>query len=286
MTSEGLSQQDVFDEFSVQVTDATDTGNFTAEVNAIAAEESVTVLESVAVTSVEVVNTFPTASPVNSGESTYNTRTKLMSGIIVGGGVITLVLYTEGFTAFKNVDIHYLQATGLPAVLLAVVAIALVAAWATRNSLTGIDSAGFLGSLTWSDNALAWHIVLAVGGFFAAQVFAINTWGLISNHLAAKILHFLWHTAGLVAMGVSLAAIKHFKDDVGSENFGSMHSLLGVMAATMFSLNYLYGAGMALMKMCSEQKPSSATNIRTTHMGIGLMAFGITTAAILTGEIC
>ena len=82
----------------------------------------------------------------------------------------------------------------LTACIVGIAALILVSFWAT-NPKDSADETYLDVPSTLIGYPIYLHPVLMVGEFFVGQVLAINTWSIIPDHTAGKILHVLWQSA-------------------------------------------------------------------------------------------
>ena len=177
----------------------------------------------------------------------------------------------------------------LTACIIGIVALILVSLWATNPKDSGDES--YLGVPTTlmgypgSENVFAWHPILMVGGFFVGQVLAINTWSIIPDHMASKILHVLWQSAALACMIAGLTAVVKEKFNDKDPSLTTLHSWIGICGIVMFCINYLIGSFMALFTsyLPSDAKLRSSVDWLIMHRFFGLSALSISGGAILLG---
>lgn len=177
-------------------------------------------------------------------------------------------------------------------VTLAIICLGLVGAWAktpttssgssptTFISVTTTSSSTYLGIPDTSSNALAWHIVLMVGGFFISQILAVLSWRVFPSHFTAKLSHMMWHTVALLTMALGLAYIDDYKDESSRETrLTTMHSWLGVAGVILFCLSYAFGLVMWGCKVSGFEM-----DMRGGHRVVGGSAMVFTAMAIGTGR--
>ncbi len=177
----------------------------------------------------------------------------------------------------------------LTACIVGIAALILVSFWATNpkdsadKSYLGVPTTliGYPGS----ENVFAWHPVLMVGGFFVGQVLAINTWSIIPDHTAGKILHVLWQSAALACMIAGLTAVVKEKFNDKDPSLTTLHSWIGICGIVMFCTNYLIDSFMALITsyLPSEAKLRSSVAWLTMHRFFGLSALSISAGTIFLG---
>jgi hypothetical protein len=169
--------------------------------------------------------------------------------------------------------------------------VVLISLWASRSGET------FLGVASWKHNLFAWHPVLMVAGFFFSQAIAILSWGWPICVLPAKgcsptlkkVSHVFWQTCAFACLGVAMYVIFKVKHDAGTSNLSSMHSWVGIAVASAFAFNFIVGLFFEGFKACASRGGSdssmngSVAFVRGVHKAVGLMAFGVTSLAILTG---
>lgn len=185
-------------------------------------------------------------------------RTQIIVGLVVGVmglALVVILLYccvaqTETLVAHSHSLAKIPAAVGMA---LALTSVGLVSAWASSGGTEDGDT--FLGVPDWRSNLFAWHPVLMVGGFFAAQVVAISLWAFDTppapvgqqQHLvrapsaAIKLLHVFFQCAAVGTLIAGLMAIVQSALKFGSPSLTSMHSWYGVTAVAMFGTNYLFG---------------------------------------------
>ena len=204
-------------------------------------------------------------------------QTQIIVGVIVGVTGLALVAFLLYWcvdqTNLLTANRHTLaKLPVLPAIALALTSVGLVAAWAQHTSSSANGT--FLGVPSWSTNLFAWHPVLMVGGFFAAQVIAISLWSLDSQASAAtapsnrgsfgmisapahyysestyqqaapspriKLLHVFFQCAALATLIAGLAAIVRSTLKESAPSLTTMHSWYGVAAVAVFGTNFLFG---------------------------------------------
>jgi len=167
------------------------------------------------------------------------------------------------------------------AVVFGIIALSVVSFWATNH-----DDTGFLGKASWHSNVFAWHPVFMVAGFFFCQVVAIVSWSLFhkgDNHNTAKIVHIFFQVAGMTTMIAGLCAVVKWKFDNKTPSLTTIHSWCGVGAVAVFGVNYVFGWIMTLLTKFMPDSPLRAYDLRGVHKRFGLVAFGLTTVAVLTG---
>jgi len=138
----------------------------------------------------------------------------------------------------KSTNSSFVILLSIAACSIGLVALILVTQWATNpkdptdETYLGIPTTlmGYPGS----ENVFAWHPVLMVGGFFVGQILAINTWGIIPDHTASKIIHVLWQCAALGCMIAGLTAVVKEKFNEKSPSLTTMHSWIGVCGIVMY----------------------------------------------------
>jgi len=176
----------------------------------------------------------------------------------------------------------------ITACAIGLVALILVTQWATNptnpndQSYIGVPTTllGYPGS----ENVFAWHPILMVGGFFFGQVLAINTWSILPNLTAAKILHVLWLTTAACCMIAGLTAVVKDQFVNKAPSLTSMHSWIGICGVAMFCMNYLSGSFMAMLTSClPDSKIRTSIDWLTIHRFLGLSALGISSSAIYLG---
>ncbi|KAJ1439378.1 hypothetical protein B484DRAFT_178351, partial [Ochromonadaceae sp. CCMP2298] len=115
-------------------------------------------------------------------------KVKTIIGVVVGVvgvAVVATLLYCASMEEIHGVVKVLARVPAVAAWVLGVVAVGLVAAWATKNDTDN----GFLGVPSKS-NKLALHVVFMVL-FFFAQVQAVCNWSFFSDHLTAKTAHVI-----------------------------------------------------------------------------------------------
>lgn len=215
----------------------------------------------------------------------------LIIGLIFGiGGFIlflmTLLTYLKLYESgnWKPYSITSKMLTcSVVAVAVGAVATGLVSSWA--SDMNKGDQSGYLGKPSFSTNPLAWHPVLMVGGFFFSQVLAISMWSVFANsHNLGRAFHFLFHLGGAGSMIAGLAAIVKHKDNIHEESLTTIHSWIGVGAVVFYGLNYLLGLTMAVLTFIFPNSIlRKAIDFSSLHRVIGLIAFGLSTIASITG---
>lgn len=137
--------------------------------------------------------------------------------------------------------------SALLAVILSIVALGLVAGWASENGHypNGPDYS-WLTKPNWGGNEkarLAWHPVLMVAGFFVCQIQALIVW--TADPSAASTLRkvFLWffRLAALSCFIAAMCAVVNFKLYTKQDALISLHSWIGVCAFVVFGLSFCWG---------------------------------------------
>lgn len=168
---------------------------------------------------------------------------------------------------------------------LAIVTIALVAFWAQENPMTSIYSqTGYLGVPNWTDNRIAFHIVLMVGGFFASQIFGAIIWVFLSDKLYAQLIHIFFESFGLITMAIGLLAAVYDKNVTNTAHLTSMHSWYGIFCIAMYSISYIYGFLLGILPAYfPKMELKVMTNLRSFHGLLGQLSFYLSILSIVTG---
>ena len=165
---------------------------------------------------------------------------------------------------------------------LSLASLILVSKWAKENDYSSSDGdTNYLGSLDWKRNIFAWHPVLMVGGFFVAQILAPAMWVIFpeSHRLYAKGLHVLLQTGGVVTVALGLYAATAAKSATSSPHIVSLHSWIGVAAVCLYSTNYLFGFGMAIL----GRNLGKRLDLLHNHKLLGFLSLALSVFAIVTG---
>lgn len=170
-----------------------------------------------------------------------------------------------------------LQLVSVAVFFATITSIALVLKWATDGTSTDPMDKGMLGKPQWDTSdakkVFSWHPVLMVIGLFSCQVAAVLIWNL-PHHTIAKAIHATLQTAGLISMYIALAAVVINKRINDSPNLTTIHEWLGCATCALFTVNWMWGAGMATF---TQWFPHSvlrrAFNLRDIHAAIGMSAF-------------
>jgi hypothetical protein len=211
---------------------------------------------------------------------------KQIVGVLVafGGLIIVGISYPLAKTDFTR------GCAAFFALLLAIIATALVSAWATDNNTHdeyATDSYHFLQEPNWKSNALAWHPVLMVSMFFFGQVVAVLSWSLISDHRVAKVVHVLSQSVALMGLALGLSAIENYKNfQYKQPSLVSMHAWIGISNVSIFCFNYCFGLFMAtLTQFWPDSRLRTSWKLRDIHMRFGIISLALTTTSICTGIV-
>jgi hypothetical protein len=170
----------------------------------------------------------------------------------------------------------------------AVASLVLVSVWAASN-----DS-HYLGLPVWKTNALSWHAVLMVAGFYFCLIFASTiyldksvdrkTHWLATRWVQARM--WFWKI-GIVAFGIAaMVAIVQWKNRVDQSHEASFHAWIGTLS---FGTVFYYVIIEAIRQSMKARNVNENTNpytmylYRTHQEFIGLMAMVSTVLAIITG---
>ena len=133
--------------------------------------------------------------------------------------------------------------------------------------------------------------------YFVCQVFALATWGFItdsakSNRQVTKSIHFIFHLAGTVTLISGMVAVVSYINPPGSTDpvptVNSVHQWAGVASIIMFGVNFLLGSTMGIYTMCISDKTREhlakvGGGMLIVHRIVGLTSLMIAAAAVLTG---
>jgi hypothetical protein len=229
----------------------------------------------------------PAAAPSTDDAYAAPVGAKAGAGVVVGvvglAALAWIVLWYSSKEEGSLGTLHRALAV-LPAVLAltaAVVAVALVAAWATDSG--GARDFGFLKVPSWSRNVFAYHPVCMVL-FFALQVQALTNWTLFGDKLTAKTAHVLVQLSALGVMVTALVAVTRYMWQGRSPSLVSIHSWVGVAAVAVFGFNFLWGGGMAYLTRCMPDSPlRSRLPLLNSHKFLGLTSVVLAAVAVNTG---
>ena len=208
------------------------------------------------------------------------------SAVSVIGGLLLLYIIAKASdekTIFTSSTLFTMMCT-----ILAIICSAMVGSWAktpttasgSSTTSTSVTTSTYLGVPDSSSNALAWHVVLMVGGFFFSQILAVLSWRVFPSHFTAKLSHLMWHTLALLMMALGLIYIDHYKDQSHEARLTTMHSWLGIAGVTLFCLSYAFGLVMWGCKVSGVEM-----DMRGGHRVVGGSAMVFAAMAIGTGII-
>lgn len=214
----------------------------------------------------------------------HSRMVRLVTIILLGGIAIMSYLFVS--SAFKTPSGVM---SGL-ACFLALVTLAMVLSWGTDNSVPrkqdfiSTSTSLFLGRPDWKANVFAWHPVLMTAGFFASQVFAVSAWSTIEHHTVAKVVHVMFQTTGLVCCFIGLRAVVKDKNANLENNLTTMHSWVGVMSLSCFTVNYIFGCGMALLtQLFPDSELRKNVDLRYFHKRVGVVALCLSAMGVVSG---
>jgi hypothetical protein len=160
--------------------------------------------------------------------------------------------------------------TALLTGVFAIFTLGFVSAWARGNTQPTDDTYGaaesLLGYPNWKTNLFAWHAVLMTA-YFVSQVFAFVSWSIIKfSRDAAKIVHVIFHFAGIATMISGMVAVVSVLDESASPevHVTTPHQYVGVISLVVFGLNFLLGSTMGIYTV------SPSPQYRESKAAVGL----------------
>jgi hypothetical protein len=155
--------------------------------------------------------------------------------------------------------------------------------WASSNDL----NQGYLGVPQWNfdyskTNMISSHTILAVCGFFFAQVLAMTSYTVFSplyqNGEVMSFIHVFWNLVAFSTLIASLIAIVNFFNETKRPNLTSTHSWLGIVSATLYFHNFSLG----IIFSCDDRF-TRMVGFKRYHSFIGLATFVSSGMAIVSG---
>lgn len=150
----------------------------------------------------------------------------------------------------------------------------------------GTDDAGqWLGRPSWRNNALAWHPIFMVCGFFMSQVFSNVAIAFFGDHSKAKtFVGWLFFQASAICFACAgVRAMIIYKYRVHEPNLITLHSWTGVAAIAIFAVSSTYSLGLGLAGLCTKISDTVGAKVTTVQVVLSLLALGFTTIAALSG---
>ncbi|XP_037344393.2 plasma membrane ascorbate-dependent reductase CYBRD1-like [Pungitius pungitius] len=129
-----------------------------------------------------------------------------------------------------------------------------------------------------------WHPVLVVTGYIFLQGLAIVVyripWTWRFNKLTMKFVHAGLHLLAFIFAVIAMAAVFDFHNASAIPNMYSLHSWLGLVALTLFCLQFVLGVGIYLIPVTPA---SWRAAFMPLHVYSGLLLFGSVIAVALMG---
>ncbi|KAL6100810.1 cybrd1 [Pungitius sinensis] len=129
-----------------------------------------------------------------------------------------------------------------------------------------------------------WHPVLVVSGFIFLQGLAIVVyripWTWRFSKLTMKFVHAGLHLLAFIFAAIAMAAVFDFHNAAGIPNMYSLHSWLGLVALTLFCLQFVLGVGIYLIPVTPAFWRAAFMPL---HVYSGLLLFGSVIAVALMG---
>lgn len=176
------------------------------------------------------------------------------------------------------------KAAGYLAIVAAIVATAMVIAWADKHD---VDK-NYLGGLNWHLRVFNWHPVLMISGMILCLICSLLSYRIFQlPKTGQKIIHFLLHSGAVVCVITGLAAVvtshnytDHNKNGTYTANLYSMHSLIGITALVLYFSNYIIGLVSFLMP-CTTIDLKKA--IMPNHIFLGVCTLIVGFCAVESG---